>query len=137
MSAFGVTKLPWRPGKAKGTIVADEPVKLKTGHDDVEYYGGNLICESIAKMADRDFIIKATAAYDDLELMLWALSHGWRVHKLNSDGFVGWTWKAPTIDDGNGLLMISVSTNDAAPCVDDHVRSLLKEKRKANENRPA
>ena len=43
----------WKLGKHGGTIVADSRTteKPNTGHDDVENYGGYLICESIATQA--------------------------------------------------------------------------------------
>ena len=43
----------WRIGKMGGTVVADSKTSdtPNTGHDDVEYYGGYLICESIATQA--------------------------------------------------------------------------------------
>ena len=42
------TKGPWRIGRP-GSIVADEPVPEISGSDDVEYYGGHLIGESVSK----------------------------------------------------------------------------------------
>ncbi len=54
----------WKLGKHGGTIVADSRTteKPNTGHDDVEYYGGYLICESIATQA----IAQAITALPDL-----------------------------------------------------------------------
>ena len=41
------TPTPWRPGKGYGAVVADSPVQAgPQGADDVEFYGGHLICES-------------------------------------------------------------------------------------------
>lgn len=37
---------PWRVGKT-GCVVADVPVPEMGGSDDVDYYGGHLICESV------------------------------------------------------------------------------------------
>ena len=39
---------PWRRGKPDGAIVADHPVCTINGADEVEYYGGHLIAESVA-----------------------------------------------------------------------------------------
>jgi hypothetical protein len=93
MSAFGVTKTPWRPGKIIGTVVADEPVRLKSGHDDIKYYGGHLIAESIAKVADRDRIVLAVNAYDDLKKFL--------------KDFVAWAESPGRINDTDGRLLVS------------------------------
>lgn len=38
---------PWRVGRS-GSVVADHPVPEISGSNDVKYYGGHLIAESIA-----------------------------------------------------------------------------------------
>ena len=40
------TKGPWRLGR-HGSVVSDFPVPEIRGSDDVEYYGGHLVCESV------------------------------------------------------------------------------------------
>jgi len=52
-----MTPGPWRLGRVGGCVVSDNPVndgprERDTGHGDVEYYGGFLICESILKKDD-------------------------------------------------------------------------------------
>jgi len=44
----GHTAGPWRVG-GKGWVVADHPVPEVNGSDALEYYGGHLICESVAE----------------------------------------------------------------------------------------
>ncbi len=39
---------PWREGNYKSTVVCDTPITEISGSDHVEYYGGHLICESVA-----------------------------------------------------------------------------------------
>jgi hypothetical protein len=40
---------PYRVGKPGGSIVSDHPVENgASGHDDVEYYGGYLVAETVA-----------------------------------------------------------------------------------------
>ncbi len=39
---------PWRVGKSFGSVVSDAPVPGINGSDDVEYYGGHLVAESVA-----------------------------------------------------------------------------------------
>lgn len=46
MSEF--TKGPWRVGEIVTTVVADHPVSLIPGSDDLQYYGGHLIAESVS-----------------------------------------------------------------------------------------
>lgn len=41
------SKEPWRLGNGE-TVVSDDPVPEVSGADEVEYYGGNLVGESIA-----------------------------------------------------------------------------------------
>lgn len=51
---------PWKVGRLENTVVANEPTGAEgTGHRDVEYYGGNLICESVWKKADACLIAAA------------------------------------------------------------------------------
>jgi hypothetical protein len=48
------TPEPWRLGKIDGCVVADSSEGLfvggGTGPDALEYYGGNLICESVIQV---------------------------------------------------------------------------------------
>ena len=39
---------PWRVGLQRSTVVADAPVPGIRGSDALDYYGGHLICESVA-----------------------------------------------------------------------------------------
>jgi hypothetical protein len=39
---------PWRKGRCPQSVVADAPVPEIRGSDDVIYYGGHLIAESVA-----------------------------------------------------------------------------------------
>lgn len=49
---------PWRVPLRRGAVVADHPVPGINGSDDVSYYGGHLIAESIAPH-NRDLIAAA------------------------------------------------------------------------------
>lgn len=49
------TKEPWRLGRP-GTVVADEPVPDMGGADDVEYYGGHCVAESIVERNARRIV---------------------------------------------------------------------------------
>lgn len=40
---------PWRIGQNRSSVVSDNPSPGVNGSDDVEYYGGHLICESVSK----------------------------------------------------------------------------------------
>lgn len=40
---------PWRVGRRGSCVVADQPTPEIAGSDDVEYYGGHLICESVSQ----------------------------------------------------------------------------------------
>lgn len=54
----------WRPGRS-GCVVSDQPTP--NGHpsyDDVDYYGGHLICESIQSVADQHMLAAAKDAHD-------------------------------------------------------------------------
>ena len=65
----------WRPGMRGGTVVSDKPLpnyNLNGGHDEVEYYGGHLIAESIWRAEDARLI---AAAPDLLEASETALSY--------------------------------------------------------------
>lgn len=56
------TATPWRIGKSCGSVVADEPVPEVSGAEDVAYYGGYLIAESIAPR-NAEFIVRACNAH--------------------------------------------------------------------------
>lgn len=53
----------WTIGKTGGCVVTDAPIpgNLHSGHDDIEYYGGYLICESVYRPADARLIAAAPA----------------------------------------------------------------------------
>lgn len=61
------TKTPWRVGTnhGMGAVVADEPVPEMGGSDDVTYYGGHMIAESIVPR-NAEFIVRACNAHDQL-----------------------------------------------------------------------
>jgi hypothetical protein len=51
----------WSKGKSMGTVITDNNngFRPKTGHDDVGYYGGHLICESVWRKKDVSLIAAA------------------------------------------------------------------------------
>lgn len=55
----------WKVGKFHGVVVTDngEGFKEETGHSAVDYYGGFLIAESIAKVGDAKIIAEAKRMY--------------------------------------------------------------------------
>ncbi len=57
---------PWRVGKSGGAVVADTPVRLIGGSDDVQHYGGHLIAESIA-LQNCDLIAAGPEMFDALQ----------------------------------------------------------------------
>jgi hypothetical protein len=60
----------WTIGKSDSVVVSDkipDDYLLNGGHDDIEYYGGFCICESIAKKADAKLI---AAAPDMLDMLM-------------------------------------------------------------------
>jgi len=73
------TPTPWRPGRP-GTVVADVPswnIKDEPGgREALEYYGGFLIAESIARGADVEFIVRACNAHDDALAVCRAIESG-------------------------------------------------------------
>lgn len=64
---------PWRPGRLKGTVVSDTPTGEISGSDDVDYYGGFLVAESVSArnvsfIAAAPTMLKALlAARDEVE----------------------------------------------------------------------
>lgn len=55
---------PWRIGK-NGEVVSDQPgERLMDGSDEVDYYGGYLVCESVTR-ANAEQIIAAVNAGDE------------------------------------------------------------------------
>lgn len=62
------TPTPWRTG-IPGTVVADSSDGITiggaTGQENVDYYGGNLIGESISK-ANAEHIVKCVNAYSEM-----------------------------------------------------------------------
>ena len=71
------TKEPWRIGR-HGCVVTDEPVPEISGSDDVEYYDGHFICESVTLRNARRIVacVNACAGIETyaLELMTGDLS---------------------------------------------------------------
>jgi hypothetical protein len=89
-----VTGGNWRVGKHSGCVVTDAPIPgaVGSGHTDVEYYGGNLICESVYRPADARLIAAAPRMHALIALFvetitdpknadhtLGAYSHGARI----------------------------------------------------------
>jgi hypothetical protein len=65
------------------------------------------------------------AAAPDLDLMLWALTHGWSVQpSSHPDGKPAWMWVSPS----NNYLYVLVSRDDR-PCIDDAIRTAMMEDR--------
>lgn len=61
---------PWRVGiSAHRSVVADSPAPGISGSDDVKYYGGHLICESVNK-ANACLIAAAPTLADHHERIL-------------------------------------------------------------------
>jgi len=67
----GLTKGTWRIGKQAGTVVSDKKVITlsDTGHDDIDYYGGYLIAESIARKEDAKLIAAAPIMLETLQII--------------------------------------------------------------------
>lgn len=95
MEEFKGSKGKWSVGKGH-TVVTDssEGFLANTGHTDTEYYGGNLIGESIQKLEDRQLIsaapdlldackqiINANATMDKAELSNGLLSAARAINK--------------------------------------------------------
>jgi len=59
------TPTPWRRGKASDAIVADAPLRPFDSPEDVAYYGGYLIAESVT-VANQDFIVRACNVHEEL-----------------------------------------------------------------------
>ena len=66
------TRGPWRPSPRGGAVVADYPVPEISGSDDVDYYGGHLIAESIAPQN----VPVIAAAAELLEALRYARTNG-------------------------------------------------------------
>lgn len=58
------TATPWRVGR-KGCVVADVPVPGMGGNDDVAYYGGHMVAESVTE-ANAAFIVKVVNLHEQL-----------------------------------------------------------------------
>lgn len=62
------TAVPYRIGK-NGAIVSDDPVVGMSGSDDIGYYGGHMVAESVTR-TNAVFIVKAcNCFYDMLEAL--------------------------------------------------------------------
>lgn len=79
------TKRPWRLGRP-GTVVADDDTGLTlggaTGPENVRYYGGNLICESISE-ANAAVVVLTANAYDEDQETIKALTEVIRVAAMD------------------------------------------------------
>jgi hypothetical protein len=60
MTASELTGGAWRSGKSKSTVVCDKPCSVypDSGHDDIEYYGGHLVAESICAPGAATFVAR-------------------------------------------------------------------------------
>jgi hypothetical protein len=66
-----VNKQPWRQGLIPDAIVTDEPSDyVGTGHADIDYYGGYLVCESV-EAKHRPLIIAAPQLLEALKAVEW------------------------------------------------------------------
>ncbi|WP_172369609.1 hypothetical protein [Sporosarcina jiandibaonis] len=77
------SKGQWSVGKA-GSVVTTEPVIIQSresGHNDVEYYGGYLIAESIFTIGDANLIAAAPEMLEALEEVL--KYHNDEIHDIN------------------------------------------------------
>jgi hypothetical protein len=72
MLAPGHTGGTWSIGKTGGCIVTTAEIAgcPGSGHNDAEYYGGNLICESVYRPADAHLIAAAPALLAALQAMV-------------------------------------------------------------------
>lgn len=61
---------PWRIGNGS-FIISDHPAPGITGSDDVQYYGGHLICESVSQ-ANARLIAAAPDLLEALKVLLFA-----------------------------------------------------------------
>jgi hypothetical protein len=59
----------WSIGKTGGCVVTTHPIPgvVGGGHDDTEYYGGHLICESVMRPADAHIIAASRDMYETLQ----------------------------------------------------------------------
>lgn len=72
------TAEPWRVGKI-GSVVANELVGGgPRGSDDVKYYGGFLVCESVTKSNAERIIACVNACAGLTETEILAATKGWK-----------------------------------------------------------
>jgi hypothetical protein len=69
------SKGEWSIGKKAGAIVTDQPVgrpgyTKENESGDIEYYGGHVICESIAKAGDAELLAAAPKMYAELLIQM-------------------------------------------------------------------
>lgn len=79
MLAPEITGGNWRVGKHSGCVVTDAPIPgaVGSGHSEVEYYGGNLICESVYRPADARLIAAAPDLLSELQNIANAKPETW------------------------------------------------------------
>jgi hypothetical protein len=58
------TKTPWRLGRP-GSVVADYPVPEIKGSDDLKFYGGHLVAETVTP-ANAAHIVRAVNSHENL-----------------------------------------------------------------------
>lgn len=70
MSAAKHTPGPWRFGKRSDDVVADVNAGHRDDQDSLEFYGGHLVAESIARRADKALIAAAPELLDALKRLV-------------------------------------------------------------------
>lgn len=65
----------WKQGKISNTVISNRKVEKEciTGHSDIEYYGGVLICESVISTECVDLIVSAPAMKGMLKMFINAI----------------------------------------------------------------
>lgn len=104
------TAEPWRTGNG-GSVVADEPIPGVRGSDDVGYYGGHLVCESVTP-ANASRIVSCVngcralpvKALDDgiVEQLIVLARHAARLDRYSPD------WRAVDVAERAESLLIEI-----------------------------
>ena len=62
-----MVKENWSPGKVLGTVITDSTDSFPESPETIEYYGGNVVCESISRSKDIRLIAAAPVMLAALE----------------------------------------------------------------------